>query len=195
LGGGIPVFNQKLDIQPSLNGSFNRYIGYIGDQKNITDNFSITPELTFELQLDSLEIELGGSVAYTNPKSSLSTVSNTPYTTQNYFVDFTWRLKRSFGIEWDASFTRNSQPGEGFFDYSFFLLNVEFSKKFLKTRNLTVAIRGNDILNQNINAQREVLGNKVTDYRTTIISRYFLLKVTYRFNNRKTKEDDFKGWH
>jgi hypothetical protein len=74
-------------------------------------------------------------------------------------------------------------------------LNVEFSKKFLPTRNLTVAIRGNDILNQNINAQREVLGNKVTDYRTTIISRYFLLKVTYRFNNRKTKEDDFKGWH
>lgn len=195
LGGGIPILNQKLDIQPSLDASFNRYVGYIGGQKNTTDNFSITPELTFELQLDSLEIELGGSVSYTNPKSSLSTVSNTPYTTENYFMDFTWRLKRSFGIEWDASFTRNSQPGDGFFDYSFFLLNVEFSKKFLPTRNLTVAIRGNDILNQNINAQREVVGNKVTDYRTTIISRYFLLKVTYRFNNRKTKEDDFKGWH
>ena len=55
--------------------------------------------------------------------------------------------------------------------------------------------KGNDILNQNINARREVVGNVITDYRTTIISRYFLLKVTLRFNNRKTKEEDFNGWH
>jgi hypothetical protein len=60
---------------------------------------------------------------------------------------------------------------------------------------LIVAITGNDILNQNINARRTVSGNAVTDFRTTIISRYFLLKVTYRFNNRKTKEDDFRGMH
>jgi hypothetical protein len=65
----------------------------------------------------------------------------------------------------------------------------------LATQNLIVSIRGNDLLNQNISAQRTVSGNAVTDYRTTIISRYFLLKVTLRFNNRKAKEDDFKGWH
>jgi hypothetical protein len=54
---------------------------------------------------------------------------------------------------------------------------------------------GNDILNQNINARRDVTNNLVTDYRTTIISRYFLLKATFRFNNRKTKEEESNGWH
>jgi hypothetical protein len=72
-------------------------------------------------------------------------------------------------------------------------LNAEISKKFLKTQNLELALKGNDILNQNINARRVINGNIVTDYRTTIISRYFLLKMTLRFNNRKTKEEDFNG--
>jgi len=65
----------------------------------------------------------------------------------------------------------------------------------LKTGNLVLAIQGNDIFNQNISASRQVNGNIITDYRTTIISRYFLLKLTYRFNNNKTKEEDQNGWH
>jgi succinyl-CoA synthetase alpha subunit len=55
---------------------------------------------------------------------------------------------------------------------------------------------GNDILNQNISALRTVNGNITTDNRTKIISRYFLLKLVYKFNNNKTKEEDAKGgWH
>ena len=51
------------------------------------------------------------------------------------------------------------------------------------------------ILNQNIIAQRQINGNVITDNRTTIISRYFLLKLTMKFNNNKTKEKDPQGWH
>ena len=71
----------------------------------------------------------------------------------------------------------------------------ELEKKKRDAENLQIAIIGNDILNQNINAARVINGNIITDNRTTIISRYFLLKATLRFNNRKTKEDDFNGWH
>jgi hypothetical protein len=46
-----------------------------------------------------------------------------------------------------------------------------------------------------LNLSRQVNGNIVTDNYTSIISRYFLLKLTYKFNNNKTKEDEFKGWH
>ena len=82
-----------------------------------------------------------------------------------------------------------TQPGGGFYNTEFFVWNAEVSKTFLKTNNLQIALIGNDILNQNVNARRQVNGNIVTDYRTTIISRYFLLKATLRFNNRKTKEE------
>lgn len=194
-GAGFPILDRKIEFNPSMDAAFNRFKNLIGDQENITDNFSISPSLDIEFQWDSLEIDLSGSYSYNNPKSSLSSVSNTPFSIQDYSLGVEWKLPKGFTIGADGNYTINSQPGDGFYDTEFFVLNAEVSKKFLPTQNLVVALVGNDILNQNINARRVVSGNSITDFRTTIISRYFLLKVTLRFNNRKAKEDDFKGWH
>lgn len=194
-GAGYPILGRKIEFQPNLTAGFNRFNSFVGDFENTTDNFSITPELDIDIELDSLEIGLKSSYSYNNPKSSLSSVSNTPFSTQNYSMDIRWQLPLGFKFEIEGEYTKNSQPGNGFYDYEFFILNAEFSKKFLKTQNLVVSVKGNDILNQNINAQRTVNGNSITDFRTTIISRYFLLKATYRFNNRRSREEDFKGMH
>lgn len=194
-GAGFPILDRKIEFNPSVDASFNRFKSLIGDVENITDNLAINPSLDIEFQWDSLEIDLSGSYSYNNPKSSLSSVSNTPFSIQDYSLGVEWKLPKGFTIGADGNYTINSQPGDGFYDTEFFVLNAEVSKKFLPTQNLVVALVGNDILNQNINARRVVSGNSITDFRTTIISRYFLLKVTLRFNNRKAKEDDFKGWH
>lgn len=195
-GAGFPLLGRKIEISPGLNGSYYRTVGIINGETNTTDNYGITPalEVNFNLFGDSLEIFLKGSYAYNNAVSSLNGTQN-PYTIENYGLGFGWQLPKGFRIESDGNFTRNAQPGGGFYNTQYFILNAEISKRFLKTQNLELSLRGNDILNQNINARREVSNNVVTDYRTTIISRYFLLKLTYRFNNRGTKEDDFNGWH
>jgi hypothetical protein len=194
-GAGFPILDRKIEFSPSLDASFNRFKSLVGNTENVTDNLAINPSLEIEFQWDSLEIDLSGNYSYNNPKSSLSSVSNTPFSIQNYSLGVEWRLPKGFSIGADGNYTINSQPGDGFYDTEFFVLNAEVSKKFLPTQNLVVSLVGNDILNQNINARRVVSGNSITDFRTTIISRYFLLKVTLRFNNRKAKEDDFKGWH
>lgn len=194
-GAGLPFFGRKMEINPRFDASFNRYTGYIAGLKNVTDNWSVKPALNVKFTWDSLEVGLKSSYSYNNPISSLSKSSSTPFTIEEYGADFVWRLPLGFTIGADGTYTKNSQDGEGFYDTEFFVLNAEVSKKFLKTQNLTVALIGNDILNQNINARRVVNGNIVTDNRTTIISRYFLMKVTLRFNNRKTKEEDHNGWH
>jgi hypothetical protein len=196
-GAGFPILDRKIEFNPSLNASLNRYKSLIVDNAtsmvnvNTTDNYAITPDMQIEVQLDSLEISLNGSYSFNKPINSLSTANSTPFGVQKYGIDLTWRLPKGFTIEMEGNYTKNN----GLYDTEFFILNAEFSKKFLATQNLIVSIRGNDLLNQNISAQRTVSGNAVTDYRTTVISRYFLLKVTLRFNNRKAKEDDFKGWH
>lgn len=195
-GTGLPFFGRKLEIRPEFNGSYYRFISFIEDEKNVTDNFAITPAINGRINLlgDSLEINFNNSYSFNNAISSLNNSSN-PYSIGKYRLGFKWRLPKGFEIGADGTYTRNDQPGQGFYDTEFFVLNAEVRKRFLKTQNLEVALLGNDILNQNINARREINGNIITDYRTTIISRYFLLKVTLRFNNRRTKEDDFKGWH
>jgi hypothetical protein len=105
-----------------------------------------------------------------------------------------WQLPLHFIIKSDVSYTINSQLSDGY-NLNFFIWNAEISKAFLKTENLILSLVGNDILNQNVIAQRQVNGNVITDNRTTIISRYFLLKLTMRFNNNKTKEKEPQGWH
>ncbi|NCA20799.1 MAG: hypothetical protein EBS86_06650, partial [Crocinitomicaceae bacterium] len=93
-----------------------------------------------------------------------------------------------------ADYTINSRRAVGF-NRNIFVLNAEVSKAFFPTENLILSINANDIFNQNLNLQRQVNGNIITDNYTRIISRYFLLKLTFKFNNNKTKEDDFNGWH
>lgn len=195
-GAGLPILGRKLEFTPGINASFFRNTNYITGLKNVTDNYSIEPSLTTTLRLDSLEVNLSASYAYNNPVSSLSGSSNTPYSKQEYRLNYKWQLPKGFIISSEGVYTKNAQPGgNGLYDIEYFVLNAEIGKKFLKTGNLLVSLIGNDILNQNINARREVQGNIITDYRTTIISRYFLLKVTLRFNNNKTKEEDFNGWN
>ncbi|MDG1147671.1 MAG: outer membrane beta-barrel protein [Crocinitomicaceae bacterium] len=194
-GGGIPMFNRVFTIDPNVSASYNKYSNLIQGEKNITQNYELSGGLDFEFEWDSLEIFLTSDLAYNNPVSSLSTVSSTPFTTEEYGLGFEWVLPLGFTVGSEGTYTKNTQPGGGFYNTEFFVWNAEVSKEFLKTGNLKIAIIGNDILNQNVNARRQVNGNIVTDYRTTIISRYFLLKATIRFNNRKTKEKDLNGWH
>lgn len=195
-GAGFPILGRKIEFAPGVMGSFYRTTNYISGIENVTENYSVTPNLRINFRFfgDSLEIYTNNSYAYNNTKSSFN-ASTTPYSTQINELGFKWRIKGGWAIGSDGTFTKNSVPGDGFYDTQFFVLNAEVSKKFLKTQNLEVALKGNDILNQNVNARREVSGTTITDYRTTIISRYFLLKVTLRFNNRRAKEDDFDMFH
>jgi hypothetical protein len=199
-GGMFPLWGRKIEIRPNLSGSYFRNTNYIESQENITDNYAITPnlDLDFNLKNDSIDIGLNGSYSINNAISSLNNVA-TPYSIQTYSADFTIRFPHGWTIGSEGTYTINEQSGGGFstsdFDTKFFVLNAEISKKFLKTQNLQIALIGNDILNQNINANRQINGNIITDNRTTIISRYFLLKATLRFNNRRTKEEDGGMWH
>jgi hypothetical protein len=63
-------------------------------------------------------------------------------------------------------------------------------KSFFKNENLIVAFEANDILKQNISTNRTIQDNVITDNKTNIISRYFLLRLTYKFNSTKTKDND-----
>ncbi len=193
-GGGFPIFNRKIELAPNVNGSYNKYTNFINGQANITKTTAVTAGLDIELKLDSLNITIGNSYSYNNPVSSLSSISNQPYATQKYFIDGEWRLPHHFQIKSDATYTINTGRAAAY-NRNIFIINFELSKAFLSTENVILALSANDILNQNLNLQRQINGNVITDNYTKIISRYFLVKLTYKFNNNKTREDDFKGWH
>lgn len=192
-GFGLPLFNRKFEINPNVNASYMRYTNFINEQENITQNRSISGGTDFEIELDSLQVTLGGEYSYTSPNSSLTTASNTPFVMQTYNAEIEWQLPRRFKIKSNAKYVINSQRTAGF-NRNILVINAEVSRTFLPTENLIITLTGNDLLNQNLNLQRQINGNVVTDNYTKIISRYFLLRLTYKFNNNKTKEEEWKGW-
>lgn len=190
-GAGIPLKGKTIQVHPNIVAGYNHYSNFINSEKNITDNINIGGGGEFRFFWDSLEFNIGGRYDWNSPKSSLSTASNTPYGVQVYNGRVTWRMPLGFIIKSDFRYTINGQLADGY-NLSYFIWNAEIGKTFLKTENLLLSVIGNDILNQNVNAGRTVTGNMVVDNRTQVITRYFLLKLTYRFNNNKTREDEPK---
>jgi hypothetical protein len=193
-GAGFPLFSRKLEVSPNFNANYSKFTNYINGQENITYNPSIGGGLSLELKFDSLEVSVTQNYFYSNPKSTFNSLSNTPFSTQEYSMEFKWTMPFGFKIIADGKYTINSQRASGF-NRNIFVINAEIQRAFLPTGNLILAVNGYDLLNQNLNLQRQVNGNVVTDNYTRLITRYFLLKLTYRFNKNKTKEDDFEGWH
>ena len=189
LGGKIPIGNTPLGVRGGTFTSYNITKNIIDGLENTTKTFSNMAELSLEFETDSLFFEIGAELSYSKPNNSLPFYNNKPFTTQNYFAEFSLELPWNMEFEIAGDYTINNQWADGY-NISFLLLDCYIGKRFLENENLILAIEGNDILNQNTMVQRSVQNNMIIDDQTTIISRYFLLKMTYKFNNNKTKAKD-----
>jgi hypothetical protein len=194
-GAGIPMKGIKdLSLQINANGNFTSSQNQINSVNNDTRNTGIGTDLSLNYNGDSLRFEVGGGFDYNVPYNSLTTQSNQPYTTYNLVAEIDWTLPFRLFIKTDATYNINTGRTSGY-NVNYVIWNASIQRAFMKTGNLLFGIEAYDILNQNISNYRTVNNNVIVDQRTNIIRRYFMAKLTYRFNNFKTKEEDFNGWH
>ena len=147
-----------------------------------------TVGLGFELNLDTLTVAISYNFDYTVPFSTISSAANKPYSGQQLEASLAIKLPCNFSIETDAQHHINSERTNGYAIH-YFLWNASINKTFFKKDNVILSFIGSDILNQKISTGRIIQDNVVTDYKTTVISRYFLLKFVYKFNS-STKRDN-----
>ena len=187
-GGKIPIGNTPLGIRMRNSSSYNITNSIIDRLKNTTTTLSQSNEISFEWESDSLFLELGAEISYSKPTNSLNNFSQ-PFVTQYFFLDTEIELPWKMTFFSESGYTINTQRSDGY-NINFLIINFSLEKRFTKNENIILSIEGNDVLNQNIIAQRLIQNNMIIDNKTTIISRYFLLRLTYKFNNNKTKAQD-----
>lgn len=194
-GAGFPFLHRKITIKPNASGNYIKTNSIINNKTNTTTNLGLTGNLDLEFDFDSIYFNLTASLTYTSPRSTLSSASSQPYGTQVYGAEFEWYLPLGFAIKTDGTYTINSKRTNGY-NIKYFIWNASVSKAFLRKQNLILSFEANDMLNQNINANRVVSSNVITDNKTKIISRYLLLRLTYKFSNSTAKEDNRTqhGW-
>lgn len=189
VGYNMPVFSKKLEIAPNANANFSNYKNYINNQLTETKNLRTNFSLDFNLKFENFNSRLSGYMEYNTSSSSVNSQSNKPYTTQGLSANITAKLPKKFLIESDANYTINSKRSNGY-NVNFLVWNASVSKTLLKNENLILGLYAYDILNQNISINRNISGNVITDTKTNVITQYFLLKATFKFNSNKTKEQD-----
>jgi hypothetical protein len=191
-GMGLPFFSQKLTLEPNLSAAYSSNTNYINSEKNVTSNLSVASDLRVVYDKEKINIEVKGSYEYNVPSSTLNAQSNKPYATQGYEAGITWDLRWKLSISSNAEYVINTRRTAGF-NVSYVLWHMTLSRKFLKNENLVLSVIGRDLLNQNVSATRSVQANVITDNKTTIIKRYVLLQLTWKFNSQRKKEDNEWG--
>lgn len=193
-GIGLPFKSYKeLRLDINVNGNYSGTENYINGAKNASKNAGLGTDFTLAYRGDSLNLELSTGIDYNHPSNSLSTLSSQPYTNYNFGVDVDWTLPYRWFVKTDATYTMNTGRTGGY-NLNYVIWNASIQRSFLKTGNLYFGIEAYDILNQNISNYRTVTNNVIVDQKTNIIRRYFMAKMTLKFNNNHTKEVEDEHW-
>lgn len=189
MGAGFYFFGKKLMVRPNLSANIYKTINFINSKQNITNQLSPAADLYFTFDVDSLVIEAGTSQSITKARNTISNNGNTNFRTQSFYTSLKYKIKPGIEINSSVNYTNNSQRTAGF-NLTYTIWNANVQKTFFKNENLIIAIGVTDILNQNINNTRNIIDNVIQDRSTNVIGRYFLAKITYKFNSSKTKEEN-----
>jgi hypothetical protein len=187
-GFALPGKLNKFRTSVNANVNYSTTQNIISGQINRTRNTGIGNNLDLNYNGDSLSAAIGAGYEYTIPSNSLSSASNQPYANYNLYANFDWTLPFKFFVRTDITYTINTRRTAGF-SVNYAIWNATIERAFLKTGNLRLGVEAYDLLNQNTAAYRTVTTNVITDNITNIITRYFLAKITWRFNNMGTKEE------
>lgn len=174
-----------IDFGADINSS--QYVNYVNGTLNTTNSGGYTGSVRLNKDKEGkYSISLRGAATYTNSKSSIQLGTSTNswrYSIQpNVDIFMPWKLQLHADGDYTIQEKSNNLQG-----YNAFVVNAWFGKKMLKGDALVIKVAGNDILNQNINFQRSLQSNFITQTTYSTIRRYFFLSLVWNFNKAGVK--------
>ena len=167
--------------------------GILGQTTN--SGFSVDPSIYLDLNVVSFDI--GYDFNLNNNTSDFYKGFSNQNWTQSLSVGFdlgpvnktTFSAKQekdenngwSLSVDYEANFRQQTSiynvPNNK-------LINGSLSYTHKKKKEYVFSLRVNDLLNENINYSRNVIGNQIFENTNTIFKRYVLLEFVYKFKNK-----------
>lgn len=185
---GIPL--QSTMKGSSINFSntmkYNRDVSRQYGQNSYTKTFTISQSAAINLDVkEKLNMEFKGRFSYNSATYSAqqknTNNTNTRYFTQNYSTNVNYFITPSLILSTDFDYAINTGRAEGY-NQSIPLWNAGLAYQIFRKKNGEIKLSVNDILNQNQSIDRQIGENYISDTRTVVLQRYFLLTFTYSFN-------------
>ncbi|MGQ7945171.1 outer membrane beta-barrel protein [Flavobacterium sp. WC2509] len=173
-----------LDLGLFANYNFDK--GYTNVQlfEAKTLGFSPTVRLNYDYG-ELLSIKPSYNFNYNSTTYDNSFLASTSNRFHNAKIEITnkWPKNWVFGNDFGYSYNSNISPG---FKKDFFLWNISLSYEFAKDMSFKVKVY--DLLDQNQSASRYITPTAVIDSENTVLKRYVMFSLLYKFQNFETKK-------
>lgn len=193
---GLPLKGKfkGSNINFNNNASYSRTAGIQSSKTYFTNVFLVTQSASFNIDYKGLNVGLNGSFTYNNVtySGSLSGTQEQNYYTQNYGIDLSYTFLKTLVYSSDFDYIINTGRGEGF-NQSVPLWNTSLAMQMFKKKNGELKFSVNDLLNQNQSINRTVNGLNITDTRSLVLKRYFMLTFTYNLNRAGAPNQQGRG--
>lgn len=180
----LPLSKIKCNLNLSTGFTYNRIPALINDEINLANNYNISQGFVFSSNIsEKVDFTLSYTGNYSIVKNSLqTTTANNNYISQVTSLKFNWIFWGGFVFNTAVSETQYNGLSQSF-NQNYLLCNGSFGYKFLKSRALEVKGTVFDVLKQNTSISRTVTETYIQDSRTNVLTRYYMLMVTYTFRN------------
>lgn len=182
---GLPVALLKSNMNVNTGITYSRTPAIINNNRNMANNYGFSQGVVLSSNIsENLDFTLSYTANYTIVKNTLQRQSDYNYFNQTASLRLTWIFWKGFVFSSNLNNTMYRGLSSAY-DQSIWFWNAGLGYKFLKDQKLEVKLNAFDILNQNNSISRDVTETYIEDRRTNVLTRYFMLMVTYNIRNFK----------
>lgn len=180
---GFPLKSPKSNLNFQTNVNYSQSQSLLNSVSNYTRSTSLAETVKWTTNLkNNFDMNLSYSFTYNPIRSTLSTNSNTNYTTQSLAADFTVYSNNGWIVASDFDYTHYGNRPAGY-NTTVFLITPSIAKQFLKNKAGELRLSCFDVLKQNQAITSSATANQLTTSRSNNLTRYFMLTFTYNLRS------------
>lgn len=179
--------NKRFQFSTNTNASFRNQIGYMSfkedtDTKNIAQTLSVSENISLSYRRSWLYLQTRGVVRYSTTHNSLEEKKNQEDVSYSVSLNSQVTLPSDWVFESSIQYSGQSGLSTGY-NRNETLWNINVNKRFLKNKQATISLRWTDLLQQRMSITRNVTSNYIEDSESNVLTGYFIVGFSYRFNN------------
>jgi len=182
---GLPITKIKLNVNFNSGFTYNLIPDLINNQENLANNYNFSEGLVLSSNISQkVDFSLSYTGNYSIVKNTLQKTSDNNYFNQVTTFKFNWLPYK--GIIFNTNLTHTLFTGlSQSYNQNYLLWTIALGYKFLKDKSLDVRASVFDALKQNNSINRNVTDTYIEDSRTQVLTRYYMITVTYTIRNFK----------
>ena len=182
---GFPLSKIKMNLNLNTGFTYNLIPDLINDQKNLANNYNFSEGVVLSSNISQkIDFTLSYTGNYSIVKNSLQKQSDNNYFNQVTTFKFNWLPYKGIIFNTNLAHTLYTGLAQSY-NQNYLLWSAALGYKFLKSQALDVRVSVFDMLKQNNSINRNVTDTYIEDSHTQVLTRYYMLTVTYTIKNFK----------